>query len=179
MKLILTFLLCLTGLFGQTPVPADTSTNNDLFFMLGSDFDRPSLLPRANYNVGLGHTFGFLTKYKVGDEVTVSYTYENGGSHGFFHTAPGSNTSTESLGLMKNFSVAHVNSKKVTFYSWPQIGLTSITNKPVQNRLYVGYGLGAIVHLPHNTSIWIQESYNKVVSVPWYSTTLIGYTLSF
>ena len=28
-------------------------------------------------------------------------------------------------------------------------------------------------------SVWIQESYNKVVTVPWYTTTSAGYTYSW
>jgi hypothetical protein len=61
-----------------------SGTNTDLFIMGGSDFDRPGLLPRANYNIGLGHTFGFLKKDPLGDELTFAYTYENSGPHGFF-----------------------------------------------------------------------------------------------
>src|SRR5580658_243491 len=45
-----------------TPVDAESSTSNDLFIMFGSDLVRPGLLPKANYNIGLGHTFGFLKK---------------------------------------------------------------------------------------------------------------------
>jgi len=72
-------------LHGQSaPAPAGTST--DLFVMLGSDIDRPGLLPRANYNIGIGHTFAFLKRDPIGDELTFGYTYENGGSHGFLHT---------------------------------------------------------------------------------------------
>jgi hypothetical protein len=33
--------------------------------MIGSDFDRPGLVPRANYNIGIGHTFAFLKKDPV------------------------------------------------------------------------------------------------------------------
>jgi len=48
----------------QTPVPAeqaaqDSSTSTDLFVMIGSDFDRPGLLPRANLNIGIGHTYSW------------------------------------------------------------------------------------------------------------------------
>ena len=50
----------------QTPDASGTST--DLFIMFGSDFDRPGLLPRANYNIGIGHTFDFLKKDPFGDE---------------------------------------------------------------------------------------------------------------
>jgi hypothetical protein len=40
----------------------DSGTSTDLFIMLGSDFVRPGLLPKANYNIGIGHTFSFLKK---------------------------------------------------------------------------------------------------------------------
>ena len=73
----------------QPPAP-DAGTSTDLFLMPGSDFDRPGLVPRANLNIGIGHTFGFLKKDPIGDELTVAYTYENAGTHGFFHTNFGS-----------------------------------------------------------------------------------------
>ena len=101
--------------------------------MPGSDFDRPGLTPRANLNIGIGHTFGFLKKDPIGDEVTVAYTDENAGSHGFFHTDFGSHTEA----------------------------------------------LGAAIHFNDHNSVWIQESYNKMPTVPWYTTTGIGYTWSW
>jgi hypothetical protein len=85
------------------PAEAETGTSTDLFIMFGSDLVRPGLLPKANYNIGMGHTFGFLKKDPFGDEITFSYTYENAGSHGFLHTPYGSHT--EALGLMKNFGL--------------------------------------------------------------------------
>ena len=78
---------------------AQAGTSTDLFVMFGSDFVRPGLAPKANYNIGLGHTFAFLKKDPIGDELTFGYTYENGGSHGFLHTPFGSHT--EALGIMK------------------------------------------------------------------------------
>src|ERR1700684_4099798 len=72
------------------PQPSEPpSTSTDLFVMVGSDIDRPGLLPRANYNIGIGPTFGFLKKDPVGDELTFGYTYENAGTHGFLHTDSG------------------------------------------------------------------------------------------
>jgi hypothetical protein len=71
--------------------------------MFGSDVVRPSLTPKANYNIGLGHTFKFLSKDPIGDEITFAYTYENAGMHGFLHTGFGSHT--EAMGLMKNFAL--------------------------------------------------------------------------
>jgi len=49
----------------------------------------------------------------------------------------------------------------------------------VLNRLDSGASLGAIVHLNDRNSIWLQESYSKVVTVPWYTTASLGYTWSW
>jgi hypothetical protein len=166
--------------FGQTAPaasgPEDSGTSNDLFVMFGSDFVRPGLAPKANYNIGLGHTFKFLKKDPIGDELTFAYTYENAGSHGFLHTDFGSHT--EALGIMKNFGIP--GTKRVTGYTWIQGGITSLTgNAVVQNRFYDGESLGAIIHFNDHHSIWIQETYNKIVSIPWYTTASIGYTRSW
>jgi hypothetical protein len=164
-----------------TPTPAidseeAPSTSNDLFVMNGSDFDRPGLYPRANYNIGIGHTFGFLKKDPIGDELTFGYTYENAGTHGFFHTEYGEHS--EQIGVMKNFSLPKT--KILTGYTWVQTGLTSYTGySHLLNRLDTGVSLGAIVHSSFHSSTWIQESYNKVVTVPWYTTTSVGYTYSW
>ena len=154
----------------------EPGTSTDLFVMLGSDFDRPGLLPRANYNIGIGHTFEFLKKDPFGDELTLGYTYENSGTHGFFYTGFGEHT--ESVGVMKNFNLPRT--KVMTGYTWIQSGITSYTGRgPVQNRMASGVSLGAIVHFSRSSSIWIQESYSKVVTVPWYTTTSAGYTYSW
>jgi hypothetical protein len=151
-------------------------TSTDLFVMLGSDFDRPGLLPRANYNIGIGHTFGFLKKDPFGDELTFGYTYENSGSHGFWYTGYGEHT--ESAGVMKNFSLPKTT--VVSGYTWIQSGITSYTDhEHVQNRMASGVSLGAVIHFSRSNSVWIQESYSKVMTVPWYTTTSIGYTYSW
>jgi hypothetical protein len=153
----------------------EASTSTDLFIMLGSDFDRPGLLPKANYNIGIGHTFGFLKKDPIGDELTFSYTYEDAGS-GFWHSNLGSDT--ESFGVMKNFGLPKT--KVVTGYTWVQAGITTLTGGPtLQNHFYNGDALGAIVHFDLHNSIWIQEMFNKIVTVPWYTTTSVGYTWSW
>jgi hypothetical protein len=160
----------------STGTDAAASTSTDVFIMFGSDFVRPGLIPKANYNIGLGHTFALLKKVWFGDELTFGYTYENAGTHGFFHTDYGSHT--EAAGIMKNFPLPRI--KRITGYTWIQSGLTSLTGNPrVQNRFYDGEALGAIVHFNEHHSIWIQEMYNKLVSVPWYTTTSIGYTWSY
>jgi len=168
-----------SGTPGNTPdtqESQDSGTSNDLFVMFGSDLVRPGLLPKANYNIGLGHTFKFLKKDPIGDEITFAYTYENAGSHGFLHTDFGSHT--EALGLMKNFGLPKT--KRVSGYTWIQGGITSLTgNAFVQNRFYDGESIGLIVHFNDRNSIWIQESYNKIVSIPWYTTSSIGYTRSW
>lgn len=161
----------------QSPSEVPTGgTSTDLFVMFGSDVIRPGFAPKANYNIGLGHTFGFLKKDPIGDEVTFSYTYENGGSHGFLHTDYGSHT--EAIGLMKNFGLPKI--KRVSAYTWIQGGLTSMTGYArLESRFYDGESLGAIVHLGNFNSIWIQETFNKVVTIPWYTTASIGFTRSW
>ena len=162
--------------WAQAQSPAeDSGTSTDVFVMLGPDLDRPGLVAKANYNVGVGHTFGFLKKDPIGDEVTFAYTYENAGP-GFWHSAFASDT--ETVGIMKNFGLP--GAQRVTGYTWVQIGLTSFTGGPrVQNRLYNGESLAAIIHLNGKNSIWIQETYNKILTVPWYTTTSVGYTWSW
>jgi hypothetical protein len=160
----------------QPSPESNGGTSTDLFVMFGSDLVRPGLLPKANYNIGLGHTFGFLKKDILGDEITFGYTYENAGSHGFLHTQYGSHT--EAFGLMKNFALPKT--KRLTGYTWIQGGITSMTGNPwVENRFYDGESLGLIVHFNDHHSIWIQETYNKIVTVPWYTTASIGYTRSW
>ena len=154
----------------------ESGTSTDLFVMFGSDLIRPGLAPKANYNVGLGHTFGFLKKDPIGDEITFSYTYENGGSHAFLHTDYGSHT--EALGLMKNFGLPKI--RRVSAYTWIQAGMTSMTGYAhLESRFYNGESLGAIVHFNDHNSVWIQETFNKVVTVPWYTTASIGFTRSW
>jgi hypothetical protein len=152
------------------------STSTDLFVMAGSDLDRPGTLPRANYNIGIGHTFGFLKKDPIGDELTFAYTYENAGTHGFLHTQYGEHT--EQAGVMKNFAIPKT--QVVSGYTWVQMGVTTYTGySHLANHLDTGLSIGAIVHLSFHSSIWIQESYSKVVTVPWYTTSSIGYTYSW
>jgi hypothetical protein len=134
------------------------------------------LLPRANYNIGIGHTFGFLKKDPIGDELTFAYTYENSGTHGFLHTDFGEHT--EAAGLMKNFPLPKT--KVVSGYTWLQGGITTHTgNAQLENRFCGGASFGVIIHMSDKNSIWVQESYNKVVTVPWYTTASIGYTYSW
>jgi len=161
---------------GSQQAADEEGTSTDFFVMFGSDFVRPGLLPRANYNIGLGHTFAFLKKDPIGDEITFAYTYENGGGYGFLHTPYGSHT--ETLGVMKNFGLPKT--KCVTGYTWIMGGITTMTGYPaVLNRFYDGEALGLIVHFNEHDSVWIQEMYNKIVTVPWYTTASIGYTRSW
>lgn len=153
-----------------------SGATNDLFVMAGSDFDRPGLVSRANYSIGIGHMFGFLKHDAFGDELTFGYMYENSGTHGFLHTAFGEHT--ESAGLMKNFPLPRT--KAVSGYTWIQTGLTSFTGNPrVQNRLDSSVSLGAIIHSKSHSSVWIQESYGKVVTMPWFTTSSVGYGWSW
>jgi hypothetical protein len=161
---------------GMAGMPGMGGSTTDLFVMFGSDFDRPGLLPRANYNIGIGHMFAFLNKDPLGDELTFGYMYENSGTHGFLHTDLGEHT--ESVGVMKNFPLPAT--KRFTGYSWIQTGVTSYTgNARLQNRLDSSLSLGAMIHFRRHSSIWIQESYGKVVTMPWFTTLSVGYGWSW
>jgi hypothetical protein len=153
---------------------ADAGTSTDLYIMMGSDFIGPGLLPKANYNIGIGHTFDFLKNDPIGDELTFAYTYEDGG--GFWHSQFGSDT--ESFGVMKNFGLPKT--ERVTGYTWVQAGISTFTgNATLQNHFYNGESLGTVVHFDDHHSIWIQETFNKIITIPWYTTTSIGYTRSW
>jgi len=153
-----------------------SGATNDLFMMAGSDFDRPGVVPRANYSIGIGHMFGILKNDPLGNEVTFEYMYENSGSHGFWHSASGEHT--ESVGLMRNFRLP--GTKVWTGYTWVQTGITTFTGNPrLLNWLDSSVSLGAIAHFKRHSSIWVQESYGKVVSMPWFTTASIGYGWSW
>jgi hypothetical protein len=36
-----------------------------------------------------------------------------------------------------------------------------------------------MIHFNRHSSVWLQESYGKVVTVPWFTTASIGYTWSW
>jgi hypothetical protein len=79
---------------------------------------------------------------------------------------------------MKNFGLPKT--KRVSGYTWVQLGISSFTgNAHVENHLYDGESLGAVVHFNDHNSIWIQETFNKIISTPWYTTTSIGFTRSW
>lgn len=166
--------LALAGMLLCGVLSAHAQTSKDIFLMPGSDLVRPGLHPRSNLNIGIGITAGMLKRVPVGDELTFAYTYENSGSHGFWHTDHGSHT--EALGLMKNMAIT----KSVGAYTWMQFGLTSMTGgRGIQNRFYNGYSVGLTYHFTPHHGIWLQEEYNKINTVPWYTSTNVGYVVSW
>jgi hypothetical protein len=52
----------------------NSGTSTDLFVMLGSDFVRPRLAAKTNYNIGIGHTSvsSRRIRWGRGDTITVS-----------------------------------------------------------------------------------------------------------
>ena len=154
----------------EKPEPA-----TDLTIFVGSDFVRPGLLPRANLAVAIGHNFHFLRRDPLGSKLTFAYTYENTGTHGFFHTSFGEHT--EQLGLLRDIRLGH--SEKFSAYTIVQAGISSLTGDKVQNRFSTSPGVGLVSHFMRSQSLWVQELYNKVVTVPWYTVTSVGYTFSF
>lgn len=167
--------LLLAVLLLWTVVAGAQSPATDVFLMPGTDVVRPGNGLKSNLNIGAGHTFELLKKSPVGDEITFSYTYENAGASGWLHSEQGAHT--ESAGVMKNFALGK---SPVGIYTWQQLGITSLTGgKNVQNRLFIGSSLGMAIHFTPHQAIWIQEQLNKVETVPWYTTSSIGYVVSF
>ena len=147
----------------------------DVTVFIGSDFIRPDLVPRANLAFAVGHSFHFLRHDPLGAKLTFAYTYENTGTHGFIHTRFGEHT--EQLGLLRDIKLGH--SKRFSAYTIVQAGLSSLTGDAVQNRFSTSPGGGLIVHFTRSRSLWFQELYNKVDTVPWYTVSSVGFTYSF
>ena len=57
---------------GMPGMPGMGGSTTDLFVMFGSDVDRPGLLPRANYSIGIGHMFAFLKKDAIHTHIRVN-----------------------------------------------------------------------------------------------------------
>jgi hypothetical protein len=155
---------------GEEPEP-----RTDITLLVGSDFVRPGSLPRVNLSLGVGHDFEALKKDPLGSGVTFGYAYENTGTHGFFHTNFGEHS--ELLGQMRDF---HLSRKHhIAAYNWLQGGISSLTgDTKVHNRFSFNETVGVKFHLNRFNAIWVEETYNKVVTVPWYTVTSIGYTYS-
>jgi hypothetical protein len=145
-----------------------------LFVLFGSDFVRPGLSTKANYNIGIGHAFGFLKKDPIGDELTFAYTYEDASSS-FWPSQFGSHT--ESLGIMKIFGLPKT--KRVTGYTWIQLGITSLPETPAWRTISMTASLWAQLSTSmHAIRSGFKVTINKV-TVPWYTTTSIGCTWSW
>ena len=159
---------------GKEAEEEEPATDVTLFF--GSDFIRPDLVPRANLAFAVGHSFHFLRHDPLGAKLTFAYTYENTGTHGFIHTRFGEHT--EQLGLLRDIKLGP-HSKRFSAYTVVQAGISSLTGDQVQNRFSTSPGGGLIVHFTRSRSLWFQELYNKVETVPWYTVSSIGFTYSF
>ena len=147
----------------------------DFTIYAGSDFVRPGGLPRANLQFAIGHRFEWLLKDPLGSVLVFNYAYENAGTHGFFHTQFGSHS--EDLGVMRDF---HISEKHhVSGFNLLQAGISSLTGGPtVDSHFNFNENVGVKFHINRFNAIWVQETYNKVVTVPWYTVTSIGYTYS-
>ena len=105
-----------------------------------------------------------MKKDPFGDELTLAYTYEDAGS-GFWHSDFGSDT--EALGVMKNFAIPKT--KWVTGYTWVQSGISSFTGgfRTCRITSTTGNPSARVMHFNVHNSIWIQETFNKILTVPW------------
>ena len=146
----------------------------DFTVYVGSDFVRPGGLPRANLQFAVGHKFDGLLKDPLGSVLVFNYAYENAGTHGFFHTQYGSHS--EDFGVMRDFHISERH--HVSGYNLLQAGMSTLTGDTVSNHFNFNENVGVKFHINRFNAIWVQETYNKVVTVPWYTVTSIGYTYS-
>ena len=151
------------------------STSTDLFVMFGSDFNRPGLLPRANYSIGVGHTFDFLKKNPVGDELIADYTYENSGSHGFLHTDFGEHTrirwNHEEFCHSENEDTGRIH--VVTEWHHQLLGEYACLESTRQQRLHRPDDSRQPPLLPMDPGEFQQGGHG-----PWYTTTSVAYVYS-
>jgi len=146
----------------------------DFTVYVGSDFVRPGGLPRANLQFAVGHKFDGLLKDPLGSVLVFNYAYENAGTHGFFHTQFGSHS--EDFGVMRDFHISKEH--HISGYNLLQAGVSTLTGDAVSNHFNFNENVGVKFHINRFNAIWVQETYNKVVTVPWYTVTSIGYTYS-
>jgi hypothetical protein len=67
---------------------------------------------------------------------------------------------------MKNFAVPKT--KRVSGFKWIHAGITTLTgNATLQNHFYDGESLGAVIHFTNHHSIWIQETFDNIMTIPW------------
>jgi hypothetical protein len=147
----------------------------DFTVYVGSDFVRPGGLPRANLQFAIGHRFDGILKDPLGSVLVFNYAYENAGTHGFFHTMFGSHS--EDFGVMRDFHISHEH--HISGYNLLQAGVSTLTgDTELHNHFNFNENVGVKFHINRFNAIWVQETYNKVVSIPWYTVTSIGYTYS-
>jgi len=146
----------------------------DFTVYVGSDFVRPGGLPRANLQFALGHRFESILKDPLGSVLVFNYAYENAGTHGFFHTQYGSHSLD--LGDMRDFHISREH--HISGYNLLQAGVSILTGPTASNHFNFNENVGVKFHINRFNAIWVQETYNKVVTVPWYTVTSIGYTYS-
>lgn len=145
-------------------------SGTDLFVMAGSDSNRPGLLPSANYSAGIGHTC--LPKERQ----------DRRRAHRQLHLRERRLPRLPLHGLRRTYRGPRRNEEFCATphysphgYTWLQGGITSYTgNAHLQSRVASSAILGINVHLGSHNCIWFQESYNEVVTVPWYTTASIA-----
>jgi hypothetical protein len=156
------------GIVLLVPTALVAQTSTDLVIMPGLNTPRPTTTPKFNFDVALGHKF-----QGSGNEVTFGYTYANEGS-GFSFSNRALNT--EALGFMKTVSV----SKSVGLYGWGRAGVTELVGvRNTEVRPYLGASVGLDFKVANKQSIRLQETFNEVVTAPWYTTTSLGYVVSW
>ena len=141
----------------------------DIFGSVGSNF---TLVPRANYTVGLGRKFQLKRnpEKKVRWELVGTYSYENNGNHGFLHTSFASHT--EALGVVRSI---HVPGRFTSFIA-TRGGATTYSGQDKDPKTFFATTGGLGMHIHYRYTLTATETITKVETVPYYLTTGLALT---
>jgi len=152
-----------------TPGYAIDFLKTDIFGSVGSDF---TLMPRANYTVGIGRKFQLKPnpKKKVRWELVGTYSYENNGNHGFLHTAFAAHT--EALGVVRSIHLPG----RFTSFIMTRGGATTYTGQDKDPKSFFSTTGGVGMHIHYRYTLTATETISKVDTVPVYYTTGLALT---
>jgi hypothetical protein len=141
-------------------------SKTDLFGAFGSDVMNS---PRANYTLGIGRSFDWMKHLHIGDEVTLTHTYENNGNHGFLKTVYAAHTTA--LGVVK---YVRVPDSRFTSFVAVHAGETSYSGMNRGAKAFVSGTGGVGYHVRPRWTVSLNETYTKVETSPTYFTSGIG-----
>jgi hypothetical protein len=155
--------------------PSDACTLIDFIPTPGSDSDRPGLAPTANLNIGIGHTFRLLKKAPLVTNLCSPIDRKVQNPRVVLQLQLAFDRA-QKLGVMKNFNLSKT--EVVTGYMRQA---SAVSRAMTRLRIFFcdGESSGTVIHLNAQKTMWVQETYIKIPTVPWSTTTGIGFIWSW